>query len=159
MLTKFSLAIVVLVSSAWSFSQKADKRVEAQQWIETQIPKAFNSQLNPIESLATDTYQDYKSDAINVDFDGGLTEVAFQGKWKKEFNTKKAGIGLSFILGVQDYELVKLERARFVKKISPSSYLFLVSFSYSEHAGTIAVQLIVEEHGNSFLISDVWQEN
>jgi hypothetical protein len=159
MLAKFSLAIVVLGLSTWSFSQKVDKRVEAQQWIETQIPKAFNSQLNPIESLATATYQDYKSDAINVDFDGGLTEAAFQEKWKKEFNTKKAGIGLSFILGLQDYELVKVERARFVKKISPSSYLFLVSFSYSENAGTVAVQLIVEEQGNSFLISDVWQEN
>jgi hypothetical protein len=159
MLAQFSIAIVVLTLSTWSISQKADKRIEAQQWVETQIPKAFNSQLNPIESLATATYQDYKSDAINVDFDGGLTEAAFQEKWKKEFNTNKAGIGLSFILGVQDYELVKVERARFVKKISPSSYLFLVSFSYSENAGTLAVQLIVEEHGNSFLISDVWQEN
>ena len=93
MLAKFSLAIVVLGLSTWSFSQKADKRIEAQQWIETQIPKAFNSQLNPIESLATATYQDYKSDAINVDFDCGLTEAAFQEKWKKEFNTNKAGIG------------------------------------------------------------------
>lgn len=140
-------------------AQKADKRVEAQKWIETEIPKAFNSQLNPIESLATEKYQRYKSDAINVDFDGGLTEAAFQEKWKKEFNTKKAGIGLSFILGVQDYELVKVERARFVKKISPTSYLFQVSFIYSENLGTVAVQLILEEHENSFLISDVWQEN
>lgn len=140
-------------------AQKADKRIEAQKWIETEIPKAFNSQLNPIESLATDKYQKYKSDAINVDFDGGLTEVAFQEKWKKEFNTKKAGIGLSFILGVQDYELVKVERARFVKKISHTSYLFLASFSYYENSGTVAVQLIVDEHENSFLISDVWQEN
>ena len=159
MLAKFSLAIVVLALSTLSFSQKADKRVEAQNWIETQIPKAFNSQLNPIESLTTDTYQDYKSDAINVDFDGGLTETAFHEKWKKEYNTKKAGIGLSFILGVQDYELVKIERTRFIKKISPTSYLFLVSLSYAENAGTLAVQLIVEEHGNSFLISDVWQEH
>lgn len=151
------ILLLFVVFGAVSFS--SDKRVEAQKWIETEIPKAFNSQLNPIESLATDKYQQYKSDAINVDFDGGLTEAAFQEKWKKEFNTKKAGIGLSFILGVQDYELVKVERARFVKKISPTSYLFLVSFSYSENSGTVAVQLIVEELENSFLISDVWQEN
>ena len=159
MLAKFSLAIVVLALSTLSFSQKADKRVEAQNWIETQIPKAFNSQLNPIESLTTDTYQDYKSDAINVDFDGGLTESAFYEKWKKVYNTKKAGIGLSFIIGVQDYELVKIERTRFIKKISPTSYLFLVSLSYAENAGTVAVQLIVEEREHSFLISDVWQEH
>jgi hypothetical protein len=159
MVLKFNFALVLLAIIASSFSQNSDKRVEAQKWIETEIPKAFNSQLNPIESLATDKYQKYKSDAINVDFDGGLTEAAFQEKWKKEFNTKKAGIGLSFILGVQDYELVKVERARFVKKISPTSYLFLVSFSYSENSGTVAVQLTVEEHENSFLISDVWQEN
>jgi hypothetical protein len=159
MIAKFSISIAALVLSTWSFSQKTDKRAQAQQWIETQIPKAFNSQLNPIESLATDTYQNYKSDAINVDFDGGLTEDAFHEKWKKEYTTKKAGIGLSFILGVQDYELVKVERARFVKKISPTSYLFLVSLSYAKNAGTVAVQLIVIEHENSFLISDVWQEN
>lgn len=149
--------LLFLLFGAVSFS--SDKRVEAQKWIETEIPKAFNSQLNPIETLATDKYQKYKSDAINVDFDGGLTEAAFQEKWKKEFNIKKAGIGLSFILGVQDYESVKVERARFVKKISPTSYLFLVSLSYSENSGTVAVQLIVEEHENSFLIADVWQEN
>jgi hypothetical protein len=159
MVLKFNFALFLLAIITSSFNQNSDKRVEAQKWIETEIPKAFNSQLNPIESLATDKYQKYKSDAINVDFDGGLTEAAFQEKWKKEFNTKKAGIGLSFILGVQDYELVKVERARFVKKTSPTSYMFLVSFSYSENSGTVAVQLIVEEHENSFLISDVWQEN
>ena len=149
--------LLFLLFGAVSFS--SDKRAEAQKWIETEIPKAFNSQLNPIESLATEKYQRYKSDAINVDFDGGLSEADFQEKWKKEFDTKKAGIGLSFILGVQDYETVKVERARFVQKITPTSYLFLVSFSYSENSGTVALQLIVEEHKNSFLISDVWQEN
>ena len=154
----FLIACICLIYS-FAKAQNTDKRIEAQKWIETEIPKAFNSQLNPIESLATDKYQHYKSDAINVDFDGGLTEASFHEKWKKEFNTKKAGIGLSFILGVQDYELVKVERARFVKKTSPTSYLFLVSFSYSENSGTVAVQLIVEEYENSFLISDVWQEN
>ena len=149
--------LLFLLFGAVSFS--SDKHVEAQKWIETEIPKAFNSQLNPIESLATEKYQRYKSDAINVDFDGGLSEADFHEKWEKEFDTKKAGIGLSFILGVQDYETKKVERARFVKKISPTSYLFLVSFSYFENSGTVAVQLIVEEHKNSFLISDVWQEN
>ena len=109
--------------------------------------------------MATEKYQRYKSDAINVEFDGGLSEADFHEKWKKEFDTKKAGIGISFILGVQDYETVKVERARFVKQITPTSYLFLVSFGYSENSGTVAVQLIVEEHKNSFLISDVWQEN
>ena len=156
---KHFLVISICLMFSLAKAQKADKRIEAQKWIETEIPKAFNSQLNPIESLATDKYQRYKSDAINVDFDGGLSERAFHEKWRKEFNTKKAGIGLSFILGVQDYELVKVERARFVKKITPSSYLFLVSFSYSISSETVAVQLIVEEHENSFLISDVWQKN
>lgn len=155
MIKHFLLLLVVL--GAVSFS--LDKRIEAQKWIETEIPKAFNSQLNPIETLATEKYQRYKSDAINVDFDGGLSEEAFHEKWVKEFNTKKAGMGLSFILGVPDYELVKVERTRFVKKPSPTSYLFQVSFSYSENFGTVAVQLVVEEHENSFLISDVWQEN
>lgn len=155
MLKHIFLFLILLGSASFS----SDKRIEAQKWIETEIPKAFNSQLNPIESLATIKYQHYKSDAINVDFDGGLTEATFHEKWKKEFNTKKAGIGLSFILGVQDYELVKVERARFVKKTSPTSYLFLVSFSYSENSGTVAVQLIVEEYENSFLIADVWQKN
>jgi hypothetical protein len=156
---KHFLFITFCLFFGLAMAQKTDKRVEAQKWVETEIPKAFNSQLYPIESLATEKYQRYKSDAINVDFDGGLSEEAFHETWKKEYNTKKAGIGLSFILGVQDYEMVKVERARFVKKISPTSYLFLVSFSYSENSGTVAVQLIVEEHENSFLISDVWQEN
>jgi len=151
------ILLLVVVFGAMSFN--SDKQVEAQKWIETEIPKAFNTQLNPIKSLATEKYQRYKSDAINVDFDGGLSEADFHKKWKKDFDTQKAGIGLSFILGVQDYETVKIERARFVKKITPTSYLFLVSFSYFENSGTIAVQLIVEEHENSFLISDVWQEN
>lgn len=151
------ILLLSIVFGAMSFT--SDKQVEAQKWIETEIPKAFNTQLNPIESLATEKYQRYKSDAINVDFDGGLSEADFHEKWKKEFDTKKAGIGLSFILGVQDYETVKVERARFVKQITPTSYLFLVSFSYSENSGTVALQLIVEEHKNSFLISDVWQEN
>lgn len=151
------ILLLSIVFGAMSFT--FDKPVEAQKWIETEIPKAFNTQLNPIESLATEKYQRYKSDAINVDFDGGLSEADFHKKWKKEFDTKKAGIGLSFILGVQDYETVKVERARFVKQITPTSYLFLVSFGYSENSGTVAVQLIVEEHKNSFLISDVWQEN
>ena len=151
------ILLLSIVFGAMSFT--SDKQVEAQKWIETEIPKAFNTQLNPIESLATEKYQRYKSDAINVEFDGGLSEADFHEKWKKEFDTKKAGIGISFILGVQDYETVKVERARFVKQITPTSYLFLVSFGYSENSGTVAVQLIVEEHKNSFLISDVWQEN
>lgn len=151
------ILLLTIVFGAMSFT--SDKQVEAQKWIETEIPKAFNSQLNPIKSLATEMYQRYKSDAINVEFDGGLSETDFHEKWKKEFDTKKAGIGISFILGVQDYETVKVERARFVKKITSTSYLFLVSFSYFENSGTVAVQLIVEEHKNSFLISDVWQEN
>jgi hypothetical protein len=151
--------IFLLLVAFGAMSYNSDKQVEAQKWIETEIPKAFNTQLNPIKSLATEKYQRYKSDAINVDFDGGLSVDDFHKKWKKDFDTQKAGIGLSFILGVQDYETVKIERARFVKKITPTSYLFLASFSYFENSGTVAVQLIVEEHENSFLISDVWQEN
>jgi hypothetical protein len=151
------ILLLVVVFGAISFT--SDKHLEAQKWIETEIPKAFNTQLDPIKSLATEKYQHYKSEAINVAFDGGLSETDFHEKWEKEFDTKKAGIGLSFILGVQDYETVKVERARFVKQITPTSYLFLVSFSYFENSGTVAVQLIVEEYENAFLISDVWQEN
>lgn len=156
---KHFIFICVCLIFSFAKAQKTDKRIEAQKWIETEIPKAFNTQLNPIETIATEKYQRYKSDAINVDFDGGLSEEAFHEKWKKEYNTKKAGIGMSFILGVQDYEMVKVERTRFVKKLSPTSYLFQVSFSFSQNIGTVAVQLIVEEHENSFLISDVWQKN
>lgn len=50
MVLKFNFAVVLLAVIASSFSQNSDKRVEAQKWIETEIPKAFNSQLNPIES-------------------------------------------------------------------------------------------------------------
>ena len=54
----------------------------AKKWLIESIETNFKTAEGLIDSICTKDYATYKSDAIGVEYDGGMTPQAFEKKWK-----------------------------------------------------------------------------
>ena len=55
----------------------------AKKWLIESIETNFKTAEGLIDSICTKDYATYKSDAIGVEYDGGMTQQAFEKNWKK----------------------------------------------------------------------------
>ena len=62
----------------------------AKKWLVEKIEENFETPDGLMDSICTKKYAEYKSDAMGVDYDGGLTIKAFEKKWKEKFDLKHA---------------------------------------------------------------------
>jgi hypothetical protein len=123
----------------------------AQEWLETNIETYFKKTPEDFKYLCTPEYYEYKSDAIQVGYDGGLEDEAFIKKWSPKFNTKLSGMGLGFMISGQDFGKIQ------VTSVTPTdTSLFYnvviddVAFRTTYHR---KIKLVPAE--NSFLIADI----
>lgn len=136
---------------------------EAQQWLKKNLVSYFKTDLGNLDKemqkITTKDYYEYKTDAMNVDMDvdGSLTEKEFDNKWKSKFDTKKAGIGIGFLISSQDWINIEVENCD-LKSSSKDEYVFnVVLRDDGFKAKYPSVVKVVKENG-SFLIADVLQE-
>jgi hypothetical protein len=129
----------------------------AKKWLTQNIEENFKTPDGLIDSICTKTYAEYKSDAIGIDYDGGMTLKAFEKKWKNKFDLKHAGTGTGFLISGQDWVNIKVKDCELSPIKLKEGYLFETSI---EDVGATTKTMYkrdikVVPNGNSFLIADV----
>jgi hypothetical protein len=129
----------------------------ARKWLIESIEENFKTTEGLIDSICTKDYATYKSDAIGVEYDGGMTQKAFEKKWKSKFNAKLAGIGTGFLISGQDWNKIKVKSCKVSDKKMHDGYLFeTVIEDVGATSKTIYKRDIQVIHsGKFFLIADV----
>ena len=128
----------------------------AKKWLIQNIEENFKTADGLIDKICTKTYAEYKSDAIGVDYDGGLTPKAFEKKWKGKFDLKHAGTGTGFLISGQDWTKIKVAKCQLSPVKLKEGYLFETMI---EDIGTTTTKykrdIKIVQNGESFLIADV----
>jgi hypothetical protein len=105
---------------------KISESVLAKKWLIENIEANFRTAEGLIDSICTKHYATYKSDAIGVEYDGGMTQQAFEKKWKGKFDVKHAGIGTGFLISGQDWERIKVVKCKLSPIKLKEGYLFAI---------------------------------
>lgn len=98
-------------------------------------------------------YAEFKSDAMGVDFDGGLSKEEFQKKWGEIYNLELTN-NQSFMIGLQDFVKVKVSSADFLKE-TDNGVWFKLTISELYFNKTIYREVRVVSIDNQFLIDEV----
>ena len=129
----------------------------AKKWLIESIETNFKTPEGLIDSICTKDYATYKSDAIGVEYDGGMTQQAFEKKWKDKFDVKHVGIGTGFLISGQDWTKIKVVKCKLSPLKLKEGFFFETTI---EDVGATTKTMYkrdikVVPKGNSFLISDV----
>jgi hypothetical protein len=129
----------------------------AKKWLVEKIEENFKTPDGLIDSICTKSYATYKSDAIGVGYDGGLTQKVFEKKWKDKFDVKHAGTGTGFLISGQDWVKIKVNKCELSPLKLKEGYLFETTIEdFGATSKTIYKRDIkIVPSRNSFLISDV----
>ncbi len=126
---------------------------EAKTWLQKEVVAFLNE--NGFENnIFTETYESYKTDAILVDLDEGLTLSEFKDKWKAKFDVEKAGVGVGYFISAQDYNEIKVASCS-EEKVEKDALWFaldLVDSGSNEHFKS-DVKVILEN--GAYKIADV----
>ncbi len=127
----------------------------AKKWLIESIETNFETAEGLIDSICTKDYATYKSDAIGVEYDSGMTKQAFEKKWKDKFDVKHVGIGTGFLISGQDWENIKVAKCELSPIKLKEGYLFETIIKDLPSKSTYKRAIKVIKSGKSFLISDV----
>lgn len=127
----------------------------AKKWLIKSIEENFKTPEGLIDSICTKDYATYKSDAIGVEYDGGMTKQAFEKKWKDKFDVKHVGIGTGFLISGQDWVNIKVAKCELSPLKLKNTYLFDTIIEDLPSKVTYKRDIKVIKSGDSFLISDV----
>ncbi|WP_276483474.1 hypothetical protein [Paraflavitalea pollutisoli] len=104
-----------------------------QKWITGVIEGFLNSEISNarrdsmINSLTKD-YQEFKQDALNVEYDNGdstITEEKFKKKWQHKYNTDRAGEG-GYFISAQDNGKCKVTTCQWLRNTQDASFYKVV---------------------------------
>ncbi|WP_431608901.1 hypothetical protein [Chryseobacterium sp. 'Rf worker isolate 10'] len=144
-------------------NNESNEAEAAKKWLEKSIVEYFKADIGNgeknLQKITTKDYFDYKTDAMNVDLDvdGSLTEKEFKEKWKSKFDTRKAGMGIGFLIPSQDWINIEVDSCD-LKSSSKDAYIFnVVLRDDGFKAYYPSVVKVVKENG-FFLIADVLQD-
>ena len=129
----------------------------AKKWLIENVEENFKTTDGIIDKICTKSYAEYKSDAIGVDYDGGLSPKAFEKKWKSKFDIKYVGMGTGFLISGQDWVQIKVIKCELSPVKLKEGHLFKTTI---EDIGAITKTIYkrdikVVPSGNAFLIADV----
>ena len=137
---------------------KTPEKIEsnlAKKWLIESIEANFKTSEGLIDSICTKDYATYKSDAIGVEYDGGMTLQAFEKKWKDKFDVKHVGIGTGFLISGQDWENIKVAKCELSPITLKEGFLFETIIEDLPSKTPYKRAIKVVKMGSSFLISDV----
>lgn len=132
-----------------------DKTMAAKKWLIKAIEDFFLNSMSDQKMITTTRYNEYKSDAIGVDMDGGMTAKEFQLKWGKIYDTNYAGMGVGFLISGQDYGKSKVAKCDAKASNVENEFFFDVQIDDPEMKAVYHREIKLVESNNSFLIDDV----
>lgn len=83
---------------------------KAKRWLQTSVSYYFDDSLT-MQQLATSRYARFKTDAMSIGFDGGMSTEAFEKKWAHTYDVKQHR---GFLLPLQDWNSIIIVNCRFV---------------------------------------------
>ncbi len=126
---------------------------DAVRWLTEVIESNLNENGYAMEDICTPTYNEYKSDATGVGYDGGMDEEAFNKKWASKYDVNHAGIGTAFLISGQDNGKVKVTKCK--PKSGGSNKVFEVVISDPEMNATYHRDIKIIPVGKAYQIDDV----
>ncbi|MCV9927168.1 hypothetical protein OIU83_05870 [Flavobacterium sp. LS1R49] len=133
---------------------KDQDQENAKKWLIKAIEINFNKETFEMSDITTKTYAEYKSDAINIEYDNGLTNETFKKKWKNTFDTKYVGTE-GFLIPTQDYGKIKVMSCKFLSVTKDKAYIFETIVRDLTYKHSYKRDIKVIHSGKSFLIADV----
>ncbi|SHL44687.1 hypothetical protein SAMN05444484_1011519 [Flavobacterium chilense] len=156
--------VLVVFFSCNSHEQKntenKEKRItevkSAKKWLIESIETYFKNDNSEMASITTKRYAEYKSDAMNIEFDvdGNLIEKYFEKKWKNHYDTKLAGFHSGFLISGQDWINPTVTKCDFKNK-TENCLVFKTTISDDGYKVKYIREIkIIKENGH-FKIDDV----
>jgi predicted nucleotide-binding protein (sugar kinase/HSP70/actin superfamily) len=125
----------------------------AKKWLLKAIDQFFKETVE-MDNITTKTYSEYKSDAMNIEMDGGMTLAAFEKKWNGKFNTKRVGYD-GFLISAQDWNKISVTSCLLMNTTKDNGFLFRVVLKDVVSKEIFKRDIKVIPSGKSFLIADV----
>ena len=136
---------------------------KAKDWLIETIEDNFKKNTLEMKGITTKPYEEYKTDATNVDLDteGALTQSEFENKWKRLYDTKYAGIGNGFLISGQDWGKIEVTNCKSLKSYSKDDFVFVFETTIRDIDFKVDYkrEIKVIKTENSFLICDVKEFN
>lgn len=141
-------------------NQASENSESAKKWLIETIKTYFKKDFPKMTGITTITYEEYKTEATNVDLetDVAMTQTEFENKWKNKYDTKYSGIGFGFLISGQDWGKIEITKCNLLSEID-DSYIFQTILSDTEFKTDYKRDIKIIKSGNSFLIDDVKEYN
>ena len=129
---------------------------KAAAWLIDAVKEHFENNDPTMETMSTKTYYQYKTEATNVDMgiNGSLDRLAFEQKWKDQFDTKYAGIQTGFLISAQDNGKVIVNSFDFLKEENNKLW-FNVILEDVDFKTKFRREIAIVKEDNSFKVADV----
>lgn len=101
------IIILGMLFPSLSFAQTDSQRANALQWIQSALEGYFTDSLS-MEQITTKRYAQFKTDMINVEFDGGKSITDIEKEWGNVYDTKDPDQQQAFLIPLQDWNQVKV---------------------------------------------------
>jgi hypothetical protein len=136
-----------------------DKSELAKKWLIKSVENFFKQEFPDMSKITTKSYNEYKTDAMNIDMgtDGSLTLEQFNKKWKKKYDVKYVGAD-GFLISAQDWGKVTVSKCDLLSS-KDNVYIFQTIIKDVTYKGSYKRTIKVIESGKSFLIDDVKELN
>lgn len=141
-------------------NQVSNKSESAKKWLIETVQTYFKKDFPEMSGITTKTYEEYKTEATNVDLDTdvAMTQSEFENKWKNKYDTKYAGIGFGFLISGQDWGKIEVTQCNLLLE-NDDSYVFQTILRDTEFKTDYKRDIRIIKSGNSFLIDDVKEYN
>jgi hypothetical protein len=141
-------------------NQVISKSENAKKWLIETIQTYFKKDFPEMSGITTKTYEEYKTEATNVDLDTeeAMTQTEFEKKWKNKYDTKYAGIGFGFLISGQDWGKIEITKCNLVVE-NDDTYVFQTVLRDTDFKTDYKRDIRIVKSGNSFLIDDVKEYN
>lgn len=127
------------------------------EWLKKNIESFFNNENNFMKGLSylcTKQYTEFKTDAINIDLDGGMTEPEFKSKWGRRYS-QYAGIGEGFMIAGTDFGKIEVAKCQFRNMTEMKNFVYDVLIIDKTFNSKFIRQVVLVRNRSSFLIDDV----
>jgi hypothetical protein len=141
-------------------NQVINKSESAKKWLIETVQTYFKKDDSEMSGITTKTYEEYKTEATNVDLDtdGALTLTEFENKWKNIYDIKYAGVGVGFLISGQDWMKIEVTQCNLLSE-NDDTYVFQTILSDTGFKTDYKRDIRIIKSGNSFLIDDVKEYN
>lgn len=128
---------------------------DAVHWLTEVIENHLNEGGYAMEDICTKQYYEYKNDATQVGYDGGMDEAAFAKKWSSIYDIKHAGLGTAFLISGQDNGKVKVTKCVPKPSTTAESIILEVVISDPDMNATYHRDFKIVPVGKAYQIDDV----